>query len=554
MRKRIFSSICLASFITLLLTSVFIIDVLYTNSSLDMQSAVKLETSYISRALNVGQPSQSYLQDVGRSSTNRITLILADGSVAYDSFRATAGMDNHLDRPEVAAAFESGSGEAIRRSETVGEKTYYYAVRLEDGSVLRIGNTSKSIFGLIRNAVAWVLIISFFILIISVITAHYLSNRILKPINALDLDHPLSNITYDELSPLLTKMDKQNKKIARQLDSLSEQQRDFEYITGSMNEGLIIFGSSGNVISLNDSARRIFDASDVSSYLTVSRNESYISAVESALGGESAAEKMKKDGRVYQLTASAVQGESEKYSAVMFVVDVTDHEQSEELRREFSANVSHELKTPLTSIMGYAEIIGNGIAKQEDIAHFANQINSDAKRLLLLIEDILRLSRLDEEELRDEFEYVELLDICKSVNSELSDKAKAAEISISFCGERAVIYGCKSVLYEMVFNLCDNAIKYNKPHGSVDISLEKKGGKTILTVSDSGIGIPPEHQGRVFERFYRVDKSRSKATGGTGLGLSIVKHGAMLHKAGLELRSEPDNGTTITITFDTDKQ
>lgn len=549
MRKRIFGSICVASFITLLLTATFIIDVLYTNSSKDLQNEVKLEASYIAEAINMGQTEESYVSAVGKTSTNRITLIRADGTVSYDNFASTDSMDNHLNRPEVISALENGTGEQTRLSDTIGEQTYYYAVTLDNGDVLRIANTAKSVFGLIGNAIVWVIVISVFVLIIAVVIAHFLSNRILKPMNNLDLDQPLSNVTYEELSPLLTRMQKQNEKIARQMESLSEQQKEFDYITGNMKEGLVIIGDNGTVLSANESAKRIFGSADTTSYLTISRDENYIAAVKSALSGTSTSHKMAKNGRIYQLSASPVQGQIEGYSAVLFAVDITDHEQSEQMRREFSANVSHELKTPLTSIMGCSEIIGNGIAKPEDIPHFAEQIHSEAARLLLLIEDIIKLSRLDEAELINQFEPVSLLDICKTVVNELTDKAKKADVNLNFSGEKILLNGYKPVLHEMIYNLCDNAITYNKPKGTVTITLEKRGGKAVITVIDTGIGIPVEHQNRVFERFYRVDKSHSKETGGTGLGLSIVKHGAMLHNADLALKSNVGEGTEIKVSF-----
>ena len=449
----------------------------------------------------------------------------------------------------MADAAANGTGEAVRYSNTVGEKTYYYAVRLSDGTIVRIANTSKTVYGVIRNAVGWIILISILVLIVAVVIAYLLSRSIIKPINNLNIDSPLSNNTYEELSPLLRRMDKQNAEIASKIRILKEKQNELDYITSSMSEGLVIFSETGNILSANTSAGRILKGQTEGSYLMLSRDADYISCVESALKGKASTKKMKTENKVYSLSASPVANESKDYAAVLFIVDITDRELAEQMRREFTANVSHELKTPLTSILGYAEIISNGIAKPEDINGFAGRIYSEASRLMTLIQDIIHLSRLDEGELRHEFEKVNLSEVCKKAVNDLSEKAKAAKITLKEDIDDIVINGYEPVLYEIVFNLCDNAIIYNKPEGSVSVSLKSDSSKAILTVSDTGIGIAPEHQARIFERFYRVDKSRSKETGGTGLGLSIVKHGAMLHDAEIAISSKPDKGTSISITF-----
>ena len=549
MKKRIFLSICFASLISVLLSSVFIGGVIYRNSENEIKTEIRNEAFYLAHTLEFIGCDTAYLSDTGENVSNRITLIDTDGTVLYDNYAEENDMTNHMSRPEVADAAANGTGEAVRYSNTVGEKTYYYAVRLSDGTIVRIANTSKTVYGVIRNAVGWIILISILVLIVAVVIAYLLSRSIIKPINNLNIDSPLSNNTYEELSPLLRRMDKQNAEIASKIRILKEKQNELDYITSSMSEGLVIFSETGNILSANTSAGRILKGQTEGSYLMLSRDADYISCVESALKGKASTKKMKTENKVYSLSASPVANESKDYAAVLFIVDITDRELAEQMRREFTANVSHELKTPLTSILGYAEIISNGIAKPEDINGFAGRIYSEASRLMTLIQDIIHLSRLDEGDLRHEFEKVNLSEVCKKAVNDLSEKAKAAKITLNEDIDDIVMNGYEPVLYEIVFNLCDNAIIYNKPEGSVSVSLKSDSSKAILTVSDTGIGIAPEHQARIFERFYRVDKSRSKETGGTGLGLSIVKHGAMLHDAEIAISSKPDKGTSISITF-----
>lgn len=549
MKKRIFLSICFASLISVLLSSVFIGGVIYRNSENEIKTEIRNEAFYLAHTLEFIGCDTAYLSDTGENVSNRITLIDTDGTVLYDNYAEENDMTNHMSRPEVADAAAKGTGEAVRYSNTVGEKTYYYAVRLSDGTIVRIANTSKTVYGVIRNAVGWIILISILVLIVAVVIAYLLSRSIIKPINNLNIDSPLSNNTYEELSPLLRRMDKQNAEIASKIRILKEKQNELDYITSSMSEGLVIFSETGNILSANTSAGRILKGQTEGSYLMLSRDADYISCVESALKGKASTKKMKTENKVYSLSASPVANESKDYAAVLFIVDITDRELAEQMRREFTANVSHELKTPLTSILGYAEIISNGIAKPEDINGFAGRIYSEASRLMTLIQDIIHLSRLDEGDLRHEFEKVNLSEVCKKAVNDLSEKAKAAKITLKEDIDDIVMNGYEPVLYEIVFNLCDNAIIYNKPEGSVSVSLKSDSSKAILTVSDTGIGIAPEHQARIFERFYRVDKSRSKETGGTGLGLSIVKHGAMLHEAEIAISSKPGKGTSISITF-----
>ena len=572
MKKRIFWSILLSCFLTLLITAAFVTRVLYVNSWEEYKHEIEIEALYVGEAVNVMDTANGaaarYLEEVGRSTKNRITLIAADGSVLFDSYADEDDLDNHLSRPEIADALSAGSGQAERLSDTFGARcntfgarSYYSALRLDDGSVLRIGGTSKSVLGIIGNALVWIVVVSAFVLLITVLAASLLTGTIIRPINKIDLNAPLAAPAYDELSPLLLRMEKQNARIHKQIRELSKQREEFHYITGNMSEGLVIFDDHGAVLTINSSAESILGcgaqpvfedsaADGCASYLKLSRDLHYIRTVEAALDGRPAVAEMERNGRLYRLSATPVERrEDSRYAAVLFIVDVTDRERAEQLRKEFSANVSHELKTPLTTIMGYAEIIGNGIARTEDIPEFAGKIRLEAARLLSLIEDIIKLSRLDENELTSRFEPVELAEVCRSVVKKLSDKAQKADVSLTFAGSPCVVNGIESILYEILFNLTDNAIIYNRKGGEVRLSLTEAGGRATVVVEDTGIGIAPEHQSRIFERFYRVDKSHSKASGGTGLGLSIVKHAVAYHHGTVQLESQPGKGTTITVTI-----
>lgn len=550
-KKRIFLNICLACFLTLLLTTALIVGVIYEKSTIEVKKEVITQSYFISKAMELSADSGfDYITTIGKESENRVTLVSSSGKVIYDSFVSADILENHYNRPEIKSAISNGSGETTRLSDTLRKRTYYYAVRLDDGNVLRIAATGKSALGLIKSAVIWIVLIVLSILFLSIIIAKSITASIVEPINKLNIDEPLINNTYDELSPLLSRLEKQNKKIEKQLSDLSEQQQEFAYITGAMSEGLVIFNERGTVLFQNNSAKNVLGDAVGKSYLELYRDVNYIRAIESAISGKSFTVKINRNGKDYQLSANPVKGNSNLNAAVLLVMDITEKEQVEKMRREFSANVSHELKTPLTSIMGYAEIIENGIAKQEDIPNFANRIHTEAARLLTLIEDIIRLSKIDEGNLKQEFEYVELSELCQSVINELYEKGKSKQVSLQFIGSTASVYGIRQILREMIFNLCDNAINYNKDDGNVTVKLLIKNKNAQLSVSDTGIGIATEHQNRIFERFYRVDKSHSKDTGGTGLGLSIVKHSALLHRAKITVDSQVGKGTTITITFE----
>lgn len=552
MTKRVFQSIFLCAAVTLILTAVFTTLFQYRTTRENLQTQIEEEATYISEAFNTVESGArtSLFDRIGKISQNRITWISESGEVLYDN-RADAGsMDNHLSRPEVSEAASNGAGESERDSATRKTETLYYALRLSDGSLLRIAAESASLWGVLADTYSPLLLIAAVVLLLAGFIAFVLTRAIVRPFNTLDLKHPLENKTYDELSPLLRRLDKQNQESHEQVRLLTARQEEFDLITSGMQEGLVIFSKDGTVLSANAAARAILSGETGGSYLQLCREKHYLSVVESALAGKAKTKKMKQGGRVYTLTATPVQNSLAGNAAVLFIVDITDSELSEKMRREFSANVSHELKTPLTSILGYAEIIGNGLANESDIPKFADRIHKEAARLLTLIEDIIKLSQLDEDELRAEFVPVELSELCKSVLQELSQKAEKAGVTLHFSGGEQTVSGFEPSLYEMIYNLCDNAIAYNKPGGRVNVSLEKTPENKIrLTVRDTGIGIAEEHLGRVFERFYRVDKSHSKETGGTGLGLSIVKHAALMHDAELSIESTPQVGTTVQILF-----
>lgn len=548
MRKRVFGSIFLTAFVTLLLTASLLLIAVHSGLSQDMRGRLANECSYIATVIQ--DDDWQELERIGRVYADRITLIGTDGAVLYDNESDISEMENHAARPEVADAMADGVGESSRLSDTLSEQTYYYALRLGNGMVLRVSSVADSALGALSTASPWIVLIMLLALLVAAVLASWLTHVFLEPIVSLDLHEPLKNDAYDELSPLLHRMDKQNRKIESQLNELKRRQAEFDDITARMDEGLVLFSAQGDILFANRAVCALFpEDSAAGGYMTLCRDPEYIRVVEEALGGESAHGRMEKDGRVYSLTASSVEEGSQGHAAVLFVVDITERDQAERQRQEFTANVSHELKTPLTSIMGFAEIMENGIVKAEDIAPFAGKIRTEARRLLTLIEDIIRLSQLDEGGDPVPFEPVELAALCGTVRDRLQHKAAEHKVTISVAGAPVTVSGQRRTLEQMIFNLADNAIAYNKPNGSVRLETGEAHGEPFVRVSDTGIGIAPADQQRVFERFYRVDKSHSKMTGGTGLGLSIVKHGAALHHAEIEMQSALGEGTTITLRF-----
>lgn len=550
MRKRVFGSIFLTAIVTLLLTAGLFLLVVHAGLTRDLRGRLAREGGYIAATVSADRGLEE-IKALGTLCADRITLVKKDGTVLYDNETPAAEMENHGTRPEIRRAAETGVGEDSRLSETLETQTYYYALRLANGDILRIAATADSAFGALASASPWIVLVVLLALLVAALLASRLTHVFLAPIVSLDLHDPLKNEAYDELSPLLHRIDRQNRRISIQMDELRRRQAEFDDITARMDEGLVLFSSSGDILFSNNVIHQLFPQDKAAgNYLTLCRDAAYVEAVEQALRGGSAHTRMEKNGRIWSLAASSVAEDGAGHAAVLLIVDVTEREQAEQQRQEFTANVSHELKTPLTSIMGYAEIIEAGIAKPTDVVPFAGKIRTEAQRLLSLIEDIIRLSQLDAGGEEIPFEPIELQPLCCTVRSRLQSKADRLGLKIECTGENATVSGQRRTLEQMVFNLADNALAYNRPNGSVTIETgTDSDGAPFVRVSDTGIGIAPADQKRVFERFYRVDKSHSKMTGGTGLGLSIVKHGAALHGAALTLDSTLNVGTRITLTF-----
>ena len=488
----------------------------------------------------------------GLQSQSRFTWVDEDGTVLYDSAADAATLENHAGREEIQEALTSQTGTAKRYSSTLSQRTLYFARRLEDGSVLRISSAQYTVAVLLLSMAQPILVILVLAIILSAVLASRLSKGIIRPILELDLEHPDAVETYDELAPLLLRIKRQNATIAKQMEQLRQKQAEFTAITENMSEGFLLLDRQGRILSHNSSALSLLHAlppQERSSYLTLNRTETFRHCVEGALKGERSQQLLPGEGRCCQILANPVLEAGNVAGAVVVVLDVTEREQRDELRREFTANVSHELRTPLTAISGIAEIMKNGLVKQADVPSFAADIYSEAQRLIALVQDIIRLSQLDEGGPALEKQRVDLLALSQTVSKRLASTASQGQVTLEVQGQAAQVEGVLPILDEMVYNLCDNAIKYNRPGGKVTISTQTTGWGIELTVTDTGIGIPAQAQERVFERFYRVDKSHSKAIGGTGLGLSIVKHGAAFHSAKIELESQLNVGTTIRLIF-----
>ncbi len=552
MRRKVFFSMSILACASVLVSMVLAAFTMYGGFYASMREKVKNEAAYVAAAVNLS--GENYFSSVrGVSDKSRITLVASDGAVRYDSERPASELKNHLDRPEITSALQSGTGESERLSETLGEVTFYYAVRLNDGSVLRVASAVDSVYRAVVNALPYMALTVCGMALLSMLFARLLTKRIVRPINAIDIEHPLQNDVYDELSPLLSRIDRQNRQIERQLQTLTDKQAELASIAENMEEGLLLLDNRGSVLSFNKSALRLLDVKD-GDYLnkhvfSMNRSMALRTALELARKGTPSEHVLKIGGRSLSVMANPVPGERESAGTVVLLMDATEKQEAEKRRREFTANVSHELKTPLTSISGYAEIIKNGIAKPEDVSRFAERIFSEAQRMITLVEDILELSRLDEGGEEAKKERVGLLRVAREAAQPLEESAFKKNVTLSFAGEDLEVYGVRQTLYELVFNLLDNAVKYNREGGSVRVHVERARGSIALTVEDTGIGIPREHHERVFERFYRVDKSHSRETGGTGLGLSIVKHAALGHGAKISLTSEIGKGTAVTVTF-----
>ena len=548
MTKKIFRSIVLIAGAVLLASLVIIMGCLYEYFGGVQEQQLQDELGLA--AIMVEDGGETGLQRVD-TRRYRLTWIDADGTVLYDTDADAESLENHGGRAEVQQAMENGTGESVRYSTTFLEKTMYCAKRLSDGTVLRILRSHATVGVLLLGMLQPILVVLIAALVLSAIFARRLSRRIVEPLNNLDLDHPLENDAYEELSPLLGRISRQSGQINAQVRELKRKTDEFAQITGSLREGLVLLDERGYVLSINPAAQRLFgvDAGCAGQdFLVVDRSRELDSAIAAAMSEGHSELRAERAGRIWQFDISRIDTAGEQHGAALLAFDITEHENAEQSRREFTANVSHELKTPLQGIIGSAELLESGMVKQEDVPRFVGHIRAEAQRLVTLIGDIIRLSQLDE---GDEMprESVDLLSVAKEAAQDLQGAAEARNVTISVEGKSVQINGVRRLLYETIYNLCDNAVKYNREGGSVRVQVDEADGKASIRVADTGIGIAPEHQSRIFERFYRVDKSHSKASGGTGLGLSIVKHAVAYHHGEIALESEVGKGTAITVSF-----
>ncbi len=548
MKTRIFHAIMWVAMLTLavslLVTTAFLYDYFGDVQTNQLRDELSLAASATERL------GQDYLEPLN-SDQYRLTWIASNGTVLFDTQVDALGMENHADREEVREALELGSGSSSRRSSTLTENTFYESLRLKDGTVLRISVSRKSAWILVLGMLQPILVVIVLAVVLSAVIASKMAKRVTEPFNTLDLEHPLENEVYDELSPLLSRIHRQHEQIHEQTTMLKQRQEEFERVTASMKEGLVLLDAQRRILSINPSALALFGASKLcvgENIVTIERKSALSHVIDTAFEKGHAQLREKRGDRDYQFDISRIEANGDTVGVCLLAFDVTEQVDAERLRREFSANVSHELKTPLQSILGSAELIENGLVKSEDLPRFVGRIRVEASRLVTLIEDILRLSQLDEggELPREE---IPLRALCDEVIASLDPHAAKRDITFSVAGDIGSVYGVRHLLYEAIYNLCDNAVKYNVDGGTIHVTVEDRAQTAILTVADSGIGIPAQYQERVFERFYRVDKSHSKATGGTGLGLSIVKHAVLFHGGSIALESEEGQGTRITVTL-----
>ena len=549
MTSKIFKSVLFMTIAVLMASLLIVTGVLYRYFGTVQETQLKDELSLAAEATE--RLGETYLESLS-SDRYRLTWVSSDGEVLFDSHADAAAMENHADREEIKEALVSGTGSSTRRSSTLTEQTIYEATQLDDGSVLRISVSRATAFVLVLGMLQPIAVVLVIAIALSAWLAHGMAKKIVEPLNKLDLEKPMENDAYEELSPLLHRIHAQHKEIEYQMQTLKRKQDEFEQITGNMKEALVLLDHTGRIISINPAAKTLFGTSSScigEDFLTIERKQNMRLALDEANARGHADFRAKKNGREYQFDLSRIDSDGKNHGVVVLAFDITEQVNAEKHRREFTANVSHELKTPLQSIIGSAELMENGIVKSEDVPRFIGHIRKEASRLVFLIDDIIRLSQLDEgtEMPRED---VSLKVLSEEVCETLADAAKLKDVSLEVTGDDGVINGVRRLLYEIVYNLCDNAIKYNNPGGHVKVSVAERQGTVQISVSDNGIGIAPEHQDKVFERFYRVDKSHSKQSGGTGLGLSIVKHAVQYHHGKIVVESEPNKGTTITVLFD----
>lgn len=548
MTNKIFRSIFATSLVVLLATLATITTFLYDYFTNIQINQLKDELSIAS--VGTEKSGKEYLEGL-KSDNFRLTWISNDGTVLFDSQADKATMDNHLDREEITEALDTGKGSSSRYSATLTEKTLYEAVLLSDGTVLRISVNRASGLVLLLGMMYPVVIVIIIAVVVSAVLAHKMSKRIIEPLNRLDLDNPTENDAYEEIAPLLSRIHKQNMKIERKAAELNRRKDEFELITKNMREGLLLLDKNRNILTINSAAMTIFGTDEKcvgNEFLTINRRHEITSAIEKALTGGHAEIRTKLGEKEYQFDISRIETDGETVGAVILAFDITEQADAERLRREFTANVSHELKTPLQSITGSAELIENGLVKPEDMSRFVGHIREEATRLVTLVEDIIRLSQLDEQSELPK-ENISLFEIANEACGVLRDSANKKDIVLTVTGDNGNVFGVKHLLFEVIYNLCDNGIKYTPDGGKVEVNISETEKEVMLTVSDNGIGIAPEHHARIFERFYRVDKSHSKKSGGTGLGLSIVKHSVQYHGGKISLHSEENKGTAVTVIF-----
>ena len=549
MTRRIFRTVFFVAVSVFLASVALFMTVLYDYFSAVGQNQLKMQTELA--AQGVQHEGSGYFEAL-ETKNYRITWIGTDGKVLYDSASDADEMENHFEREEVKEALAEGYGQSARYSSTLTERYLYSAKRLPDGTVIRMSVTQNSLLVLTLGMLQPIFVIFAVVIVLSVILASRLSKKIVKPLNELNLDEPLNNENYDELSPLLRRIDSQQKEIKRQKRKLERKQSEFDAVIKEMSEGIVLLNSKGVILALNRAAAELLEADTFDAgkdILTVNRRPELTELLRKAQSGEHSEAVMDFKSGIYQLSASPVVSDGKVIGTVLLMFDATEKERNEQIRREFTANVSHELKTPLHAILGSAELMTNGMVKAEDIPAFSGRIYTETQRMIRLVEDIIKLSHLDEGAGDMKREETDLLCIADSVVQSLKPEAEISGVTIELGGEKSVIQGIPQLLESIVYNLCDNAIKYNRRGGSVSVEVKNENEFAVLTVADTGIGIPAEHQQRIFERFYRVDKSHSKEIGGTGLGLSIVKHAARLHGAEIDLKSVVDAGTTVTMNF-----
>ena len=552
MKKRIFLTVFATALITVLVSLILLVGVTYRYINEDTRDQLMAQLDYLSQA--VDDEGLTYLNQLENNSY-RITWIAADGAVLFDNRNNISRMENHADRQEFIDAKAHGVSEIERESETMTTRLMYVAEELSDGSVLRIATNDISVGG-----VAWMLAVPSVLLILCIsllawFVARKLSRALVEPLNTLDLDHPLAGEAYDELVPLLSRIEQQHREIADQRVQLGQQRNEFQTVIDNMREGLVLLNQSGRILLINRSGRNLMKAmaeeDDLAAgeEIVTSRNSVVDSLLDKAYDGKTSSATIIINSRSYEIHASPVESDEGIHGAVLFYVDVTEKVEAEQLRREFSANVSHELKTPLHSISGCAELMLSGIVKEEDKPRFLKQIYDEAQHMVSLIENIIKISRLDEEADALPVDKVDLYEIAQTVIEQLGNKAASRGIVMDLSGTHVTIKGVKTLLYEMIYNLCDNAIKYNVDDGAISVSVKKTKDAAVVKVKDTGVGISEDQQERIFERFYRVDKSHSRASGGTGLGLSIVKHAAIWHNATIKVKSKLGKGTTFIVRF-----